>query len=397
MRSPYLPQLALRKSLAVAAAFALASGTLNACSTGNPSDSGNPPESQSAPTSTAADTRTVTDLLGREVEIDADVKKIIAIPWPWSSFIFALDGKPDRIEAMSSTALASYQGSMFERLAPGLSAANTGFIDDANKDQGTFGTINVEEMAELDPDVALIYKREAEAMLAPLELAQIPTVVLDYGGLKEVQDGLRVVGEILGDEQKQRAEMIIGWHTAMDDDLGTRLSHINTEDKPRVLLFRDDRLTIENSKYASSLITSAGGIPVSESAQAGLSTVSFEQILEWDPDIILFGNFSPASPTQVFDNSMAGQDWSQLNAVQEKKVYKVPEGIYRWDPPSTEAHLFQLWLAKIMHPDAVEGVSLEEHTREFYAELFNHSLSPGDVDLIFHAEDNRQSAPIKFE
>ncbi|MDO4770051.1 MAG: hypothetical protein Q4A11_06770 [Brachymonas sp.] len=106
------------------------------------------------------ETRVITDTMGRKVTIQKDVGKIIAIPWPWSSFVFALDGKADRISTMSATALVSYKNSMFQRLAPGLANSKTDYINDQNKDGGVFGTLNAEEIAKINPSMVLIYERE---------------------------------------------------------------------------------------------------------------------------------------------------------------------------------------------------------------------------------------------
>lgn len=59
-----------------------------------------------------------------------------------------------------------------------------------------------------------------------------------------------------------------------------------------------------------------------------------EQIYAWNPDIIFITNFTETQPADLLENKVDGQDWSQVKAVQEGKVYKIPLGIYRWFPPS---------------------------------------------------------------
>ena len=81
-------------------------------------------------------------------------------------------------------------------------------------------------------------------------------------------------------------------------------------------------------------------------------------MLRWDPDYILLGNFANHTPDQIYDNIMASQDWSSLKAVKNKHVYKIPMGLYRWDPPSTEAHLLLLWEAKLFHPELFKDIDL---------------------------------------
>ena len=344
-------------------------------------------------------TKVVTDVMGRQVEFKDEVKSIIAIPWPWSSFIFAITGSTDQIATMSQTALNSYKNCMFQVLAPGLADSDTGFIEDKNKDGGSFGTMNIEEMARINPDMVIIYKRDAETMLPILESAGIKTVVFDYGDLQEVQDGMKILGGLLGGTSEEHADTMIKWHedTAkkMDDLFGT----LSDDEKPTVLHLYDENLTVVTNSFNTNMITRAGGLNVatqegSDQTNSANEGVNFEQILKWDPDYIVLGNFSKITPEQIYNNELADQDWSQLTAVKNKRVYKVPMGLYRWDAPNTEAHLFMEWFAKMLHPDMTGNIDLEGDTKEYYKTLFNHDVTDEEMKMIYHDEMNANSETI---
>ena len=70
-------------------------------------------------------------------------------------------------------------------------------------------------------------------------------------------------------------------------------------------------------------------------------------------------------------------------------------GIYRWDPPSTEAHLLLLWEAKMMHPELFQDIDVYAKTAEFYQTIFGYTLTDADYDMIFHTELNANSEPIQ--
>lgn len=344
------------------------------------------------------ETRVITDTINRKVTIQKDVGKIIAIPWPWSSFIFALDGKADRISTMSATALASYKSSMFQRLAPGLANSKTNYINDQNKDGGVFGTLNAEEIAKINPSMVLIYEREKNTMLPVLESVNIPTVVIQYGGIPEMQKGLLLLGDILGEHAKKNANTIVNWHVNTEKLIKDRLKNLPENKRPKVLHFYNGKILRPAARlYDNKMIETAGGrnVAASKANLGGAEQVSFEQVLAWDPDIILVGNFADHKPEDVYSNKLAERNWQQLKAVKNKRVYKVPMGIYRWDAPNTETHLFQLWLAKMMHPDLFADISLEKYTRDFYKTLFNHNLTDAEMAMIYHDELNAKSVKIK--
>ena len=338
--------------------------------------------------------------MGRQVEFKDEVKSIIAIPWPWSSFIFAITGSTDQIATMSQTALNSYKNCMFQVLAPGLADSDTGFIEDKNKDGGSFGTMNIEEMARINPDMVIIYKRDAETMLPILESAGIKTVVFDYGDLQEVQDGMKILGGLLGGTSEEHADTMIKWHEDAAAKMDGLFGNLSDDEKPTVLHLYDENLTVVTNSFNTNMITRAGGRNVatqegSDQTNSANEGVNFEQILKWDPDYIVLGNFSKITPEQIYNNELADQDWSQLTAVKNKRVYKVPMGLYRWDAPNTEAHLFMEWFAKMLHPDMATDIDLEGDTKEYYKTLFNHDVTDEEMKMIYHDDLNANSEVIK--
>jgi iron complex transport system substrate-binding protein len=108
-----------------------------------------------------------------------------------------------------------------------------------------------------------------------------------------------------------------------------------------------------------------------------------EQIYEWDPDIIYITNFTPVQPEDIYQNTAAGQDWRPLKAVRNKRVHKVPLGIYRWFPPSGDAPLMLKWLAQKNHPELFT-YSIEAEIKDYYKKHYAYSLSDEEVNFILN-------------
>ena len=79
---------------------------------------------------------------------------------------------------------------------------------------------------------------------------------------------------------------------------------------------------------------------------SGMVGLDVEQVLRWDPEIILLGNFDAAMPQDLYSDPV----WQNVSAVRAGRVYKVPLGGYRWDPPGQESPLMWHWLRDIAFP-----------------------------------------------
>jgi iron complex transport system substrate-binding protein len=72
-------------------------------------------------------------------------------------------------------------------------------------------------------------------------------------------------------------------------------------------------------------------------------------------------------------------------------------GLYRWSPPSTEAHLLLTWEAKIFHPELMQDVSLTDMTKDFYATLFDYDLTDENLNMIYQTELNANSETVPLD
>ena len=335
-------------------------------------------------------TRAITDLEGREVTIPENVESVIAIPWPWASIVFAVDGTDEHIASMSATAKKSYEKCLFKTLAPGLADTDSSYIDDAAAG-GAFGAVNFEEMARIDPDLVIVYKAQS-GDIPNYEAIGVPVVIVNYGSLEQVHRGIRLLGEIF--HQEGRAEQIISYHVETEARVAELTQDIAEEDKPSVLYLYNSSLMTQPIGFAGWMIEQAGGInaakdlPVAADATNNFCTMDMETIYELDPDIIIMSNFDPFTPDDIYNNVVADADWSQLTAVRNHRVYKIPMGIYRWSQPNVEAHLFLEWLGKIMQPEAFADVDLRGDTIAFYKTMFAYDLSEGELAQLFRVKAN---------
>ena len=330
---------------------------------------------------TEEETITITDHRGKEVEIPKNVERIVAITVPAISLICAIDGSGERIVGMNPVAMKAIRDGVLGEMYPYLKTVPTNFV------KGMFEP-NVEEVLKLEPDVVFQLASRGENVIKPLEDAGIPTIGLLDGTQEYLETWMTIFGKVLGKEDKA-AELIEYHHTVLHE-IKEKTSQIAENEKPKVLYlpWGPRGLKTAGSKVYPQWYTDlTGGINVAKELK-GYQTVSMEQIIVWDPDIIYVGNFGPCNPQEILDNEIEGQDWIFISAVKNNRVYKVPLGGFRWTPPNQESPLMWKWLAEIQHPDLFD-YDLRQDMKDFYSEFYGYDLSEEQVDEILHCDMNK--------
>ena len=319
--------------------------------------------------------RVVTDTTGREVHLPGEVKSIAVVPIPWASVAFAVDGSADRIAGMHPSAKASYEKSMLKVLAPGMANAATDFV-------GQDFSLHMEELGKLNPSAIIVWNYQ-EDEIAQLEKLNVPTIALKYGTMEDLQNGIRVIGQVLGKEERA-ASLVQFQQDTMSYFDGKKAALADTP-KPKVLYLRDGDLKVAGGAAVNTMmIETAGGVNVAKDVQGQWTPVTMEQVAAWDPDVIILSNFAPIQPADLYEDKLAGQNWKNIAAVREGRVYKAPLGLYRWDAPSVETPLMIKWLAQKLHPAVFADYVLKDDLRAFYEKFFSYQLTDADLKEILH-------------
>ena len=112
-------------------------------------------------------------------------------------------------------------------------------------------------------------------------------------------------------------------------------------------------------------------------------TVSMEQVYTWNPGVILVTNFTKAQPDDIYNSTIGSDDWSGIKAVQDKRVYKMPLGMYRSYTPGADTPITLLWLAKTVYPDLFSDIDVTAQAKSYYSDVFGVTLTDEQVESIF--------------
>ncbi|UIY29603.1 hypothetical protein LZK73_01160 [Neorhizobium galegae] len=117
-------------------------------------------------------------------------------------------------------------------------------------------------------------------------------------------------------------------------------------------------------------------------------TINKEQIAQWDPEIIFLNAFEARLNIDwVYNDPIL----SLTKAARNKRVYKMPLGGYRWDPPNQESPLAWMWTANITQPDVFK-YDLRAEMKTAYKTLYNYDITDADIDGILWMKDQSGSA-----
>jgi iron complex transport system substrate-binding protein len=117
---------------------------------------------------------------------------------------------------------------------------------------------------------------------------------------------------------------------------------------------------------------------VAEGAGAGgLATISAEQVLAWDPDVVL--TLDPGFYASVGKSPL----WRQVKAVREGQVYLAPSLPFGWfdQPPGLNRLIGVRWLGRVLYP-AQFPEDLGAVTRDFYRRFYHVELSREQLDRL---------------
>ncbi|MFI9628166.1 ABC transporter substrate-binding protein [Streptomyces sp. NPDC052042] len=355
-----------------AGAFVLAgAGALGACSSR---------EVTADKAGAAATGFTITDQRGKKVAFDGPVKRIATAIIPSPSMIAAVDGSYDRIVGINESTLQANKEGIFGTLFP--ESKKTATI------AGADFVPNVETTLSLKPDVVIQWGDMGDEVIAPLENAGFKVVGLTYGTQEQMETWIDVFGTLVG-KKERAAGLIAGMH---DEDKAIRtLVAPQSRTRTKVLYLRtaaDGWTTVNKSHYMNHWTDIAGGVNVARDEATGTPQVSVEQLLSWDPEVVFLSGFDTTTPADLYaDKKLAG-----LRAVRARRVYKIPLGGYRWDPPCCESPLMWRWVAQILHPGLGARLGLRARIEKTFDHLYGYKISRGRIDDVLRLDMNGESS-----
>ncbi|MBS7701505.1 MULTISPECIES: ABC transporter substrate-binding protein [unclassified Chelatococcus] len=320
----------------------------------------------------------VVDQRGQTLSFDKEPAKVATIPIPAASMYVLADSKPDRLVAMNPTALGAITGEWLGRIYPGLEKVRTDIV------KGGQFTPNVEALLTLSPDLVFQWANQGPDLIAPIERAGMKVFGQNYGTQAFLEETMVAMGKLTGQTDKTSA--LLDKHRGVMASLEKTTGAIPEADRPKVIYFQYFTNSLRPNgvgSYNDMYLKLAGGRNGAEGVRGTGTDVTFEQVLAWAPEVIILGGFDQAVPGDLYKDPK----WASVPAVRNKRVYKMPIGGYRWDPPNVESPLAWIWVASILHPDKV-GFNLRAEMDGMYKLLYGRAPTDEETKAILKASAN---------
>ncbi len=342
-------------------AFSLMLST--ACSDTNKADN-------EAPVSGTESARIFTDDSGRQVELPAEINRIVPSG------------------ALGQIVLMALAPDMFVGLASPYGENAKGLIDDSLFELPKFGNLyssadlNVEELALAEPDLIIDIGDSKKSVKEDLDKLQeqthIPSVYI-YTSLETMPQTYRTLGKILGRED--RAEELAKFCERVYQRTESIMEKVGDNRVNALYILGDEGLNViaANSYHGELMDMLTNNLAVVDNpvSKGSGNEVTMEQISLWDPDFVVFAEDS------IYDSVKELPAWNQVSAIVNNNYVEAPNAPHNWMgmPPSVQRYLGLIWLTAELYPEYCD-YDVKAEIMEYYKLFYGCELSDEQYESL---------------
>lgn len=327
-------------------------------------------------TQETAETREITDMAGRKVTVPAaeNIESVFSAGPVAAIFLYMV--APDKL-----------LGWNYE-----LNDVEKSIILDKYQDLPNFGmgdSVNYEAVIAANPTIAINSGKINDTMVSDCDALSeslgIPVVAVD-NELNNSAEAFRFMGELLGVED--HAEELAQYAEQVFTDINA-LSDIPEEKKVSVYFGNgeDSLETAPRGSQHAQILDAINAVNVAdlELGDGSRVQISAEQLLAWDPDVIVVNGEPKAdkSGNSAAEDILSNPDYASLKAVQDQKVYGTPNAPFSWvDRPAGPNRLIGMrWFSALIYPEYIK-CDINEEIHKFFDLFYHVDLSDEQLENV---------------
>ena len=327
-------------------------------------------------TQETAETREITDMAGRKVTVPTaeNIESVFSAGPVAAIFLYMV--APDKL-----------LGWNYE-----LNDVEKSIILDKYQDLPNFGmgdAVNYEAVIAANPTIAINSGKINDAMVSDCDALSeslgIPVVAVD-NELNNSAEAFRFMGELLGVED--HAEELAQYAEQVFTDINA-LSDIPEEKKVSVYFGNgeDSLETAPRGSQHAQILDAINAVNVAdlELGDGSRVQISAEQLLAWDPDVIVVNGEPKAdkSGNSAAEDILSNPDYASLKAVEDQKVYGTPNAPFSWvDRPAGPNRLIGMrWFSALIYPEYIK-CDINEEIHKFFDLFYHVDLSDEQLENV---------------
>lgn len=303
----------------------------------------------------------VTDETGTEITLEAPAERILCLSIACLDHLYLLGIAP----AGMNNILAGIYSLQFGELTEDIAIISGGMEP------------NLEEIAELDPDLIIGQAGFFDALRQPL--ADVAPMFLIYPrNVENTLAQLETIGQMTGYEEEAALAIenfenrLAAYQASAPDELSSIMIVFSAAEDETIFVEADNGQTCQ-------LLEGLAECPFELPENAGpfgafgYEYFSFETVLEIDPDVIFFSGYNPdrSQNTEVLDQMNENPLWSALSAVEAEEVYPIEPWVWRGG-----------------HGVAFMTITLNEAMTTLYPDTYPEALREEDIaEILSDVED----------
>lgn len=327
------------------------------------------------PEEAAPQEREITDMAGRTMTVPLEIESVFSTGPAAAIYLYTL--VPDKLLGWNYTLNDIEKSIILEQ-----------YHDLPNFGQGD--AVNYEAVIAAGPTIALnvtsINDGSIDASDALAEQLGVPVVMVS-SDLLDAPAVYRFMGKLFGVEEQAEAM------AAYAEETFNAISSLDIPNEEKVrIYYGNGEDSLETAPAGSShgqLIDLVNAVNVAdlELGDGSRVQISAEQLLAWDPDVIIVNGEPKADMTgsAAAEAILADLLFATLKAVQNGAVYGTPNAPFSWvdRPPGPNRIVGMRWLSGLIYPEYLD-YDVDEAVREFFQLFYHVELTDEQLTQLYN-------------
>ena len=327
------------------------------------------------PEEAAPQEREITDMAGRTMTVPLEIESVFSTGPAAAIYLYTL--VPDKLLGWNYALNDIEKSIILEQ-----------YHDLPNFGQGA--AVNYEAVIAAGPTIALnvtsINDGSIDASDALAEQLGVPVVMVS-SDLLDAPAVYRFMGELFGVEEQAEAL------AAYAEETFNAISSLDIPNEEKVrIYYGNGEDSLETAPAGSShgqIIDLVNAVNVAdlELGDGSRVQISAEQLLAWDPDVIIVNGEPKADMTgsAAAEAILADPLFATLKAVQNGAVYGTPNAPFSWvdRPPGPNRIVGMRWLSGLIYPEYLD-YDVDEAVREFFQLFYHVELTDEQLTQLYN-------------